>query len=1271
LDLGNAAPEVRRTVTIVFSDLKGSTALGEQLDQESLVEVLALYFDEMRLILESHGGVIEKIIGDAIFAVFGLGSGSENSALHAVSAAAECQNALAALNEQLERRWGVRLVNRTGIATGEVVIAAASAGGRLLIGDAVPLANKLEQSAPPMEILIAEATHRIVADHVTAAPFDAAAAGENSRRAAYRLISVGARAETAESRAQAPAAADTKVCSSCGMHNPTEFRRCGTCGADLSAKKSRETRKTVTIVFADVGALTRSGERLAPEALKDVMEQVFEIARQAVERHGGTLAKFIGDAVMAVFGLPVRREDDALRAVRSAIDLKVGLGKLAESLEREKAIRVDVAIGVNTGEVAAGHASVGRSLAIGDAVNVAARLEQAAPSNEILIGHLTYTLVRDFADAEEIAPLALKGKLQPVRAYKLLAVKSAVPARHRQQGAMVGREAEMALLSRVFESALADRACRMATLIGDAGVGKTRLTQEFLDSIGDRVRVLRGRCLPYGEGITFWPIVGVVGDAADIQESDHPELARDKIQALIGDNQVAERVAAAVGLLDAPFQVAELFWGIRRFFEILAARQPVAILFDDIHWAEPTFLDLIERLIAVTEDAPVMLLCTARQDILEKRSEWGEASGSSRVVLTRLSDADAARVIENLLGQAGLSERVRAKVVAAAEGNPLFVEQLVSMLIDSGMLRFANGRWEPTGDLSAISIPPTIHALLAARLDQLSDNERAVIEPASVIGLTFAQAALVALVDEDVRNEVPGHLHTLEQRQLVRLQTTAHEDALEHRFAHLMIRDATYAGLLKRARAQLHERFVAWSDEAYAASDRATEYEEILGYHLEQAHRYLSELGPLDGHGVALGIDASGRLASAGQRAFERGDLPATVNLLRRAADALPAGHAARPRLQYRFGFALREAGDYEAAAPVLETAIAGAAALKDHGLEATARLALVMGQYYVDPSKVEGRVEDRVQEAIRVLQDVADEEGLAQAWMAVANLRIMDNQWAAAAKAIESVVEHARKGGHRVIELRVAPQLAMCVEYGPTPAAEAIRICEGLIAKSGGDRRGEAIALRGLAHMHAMRGEFEAAREEYRRARTMLEELGWTFVAAIGSIVSGPIEMLAGDAVAAEAELRRDYDALDQMGERNYISTVAGYLAEALYRQGRFDESRRFADFSAEIAAPDDVMTQVLWRGVSAKLLARQGKVADAESLARQALELIRRSDDVIDDQANALMDLAEVLEIAGKRELAVIAVAEALRLYERKGNAVSAANARKFLSEGVAAKH
>ncbi|MDQ6811169.1 MAG: tetratricopeptide repeat protein, partial [Actinomycetota bacterium] len=427
---------------------------------------------------------------------------------------------------------------------------------------------------------------------------------------------------------------------------------------------------------------------------------------------------------------------------------------------------------------------------------------------------------------------------------------------------------------------------------------------------------------------------------------------------------------------------------------------------------------------------------------------------------------------------------------------------------------------------------------------------------------------------------------------------------------------------------------------------------------------YLSELGPLDEHCVALGIDASVRLASAGRRAFVRGDMPATANLLRRAAGLLPGGHAARPRLQFEFGLTLWETGEYAAATTALGAATAGAAACQDKGLETTARLELMMKQFYADPSKLEGRVEDRGWEGIGVLERVGDEEGLARAWLAMAGLRMVDRQWGAAAKAIEKVIEHARRAGNPVLERRAAPNRAICAEFGPTPVEEAIRICDELIARCGGDRKVEAISLRSLAHMHAMQGNFELARDEYRRAREMLEDLGWTFIAALGSIVSGTVEMLAGDPVTAEAEFRRDYETLDRLGDRNYICTIAGYLAEALYRQGRYDESATFAAFSADVAAPDDLATQVLWRGVSAKLRAREGQLEEAERLAREAVELCRREEDPIDDQANALMDLGLVLRMAGKEDEATLVGAEALDLYERKGNLVSAATAREFLA-------
>jgi len=521
LAAGSSLPEIRRTVTIVTSDLKGSTALGEKLDPESLREILTLYFDEMRQVFESHGGTIEKIIGDAIVAVFGLPTPRDDDALRAVRAAAETQSAAAALNGKLYVFGGEVSPSQADATTIPQIALQSHAvtivGEHILTGDVVQLANKLEQSAPPTEVLIGQSTYEVVADRVTVEQVDPVVPkGSKEPVSAYRLVSVKAKEATEAAWSPVGENPDAGICRNCSAENPVDFRHCGTCGALLTSKRSQETRKTVTIVFSDLKATTLDGEPLPPATLRDVMTRAFEESRQALARHGGTIEKFIGDAVMAVFGLPVRHEDDALRAVRAALEMRSGLSALAASMERDQGIHLGVNIGVNTGEVVAGEASLGQRLVTGDAVNVAARLEQAAASLEVLIGDATFALVRDMVETQEVEPLTLKGKAHPVRAYRLLAVQSvATAARH--EAPMVGRVEEMATLASVFHSVVSDRACRMVTLIGDAGVGKTRLTQEFVDSIGPSARIARGRCLPYGDGITFWPIVEVVREAAVIR----------------------------------------------------------------------------------------------------------------------------------------------------------------------------------------------------------------------------------------------------------------------------------------------------------------------------------------------------------------------------------------------------------------------------------------------------------------------------------------------------------------------------------------------------------------------------------------------------------------------------------------------------------------------------------------------------------------------------------------------------------------------------------
>ncbi len=517
--------------------------------------------------------------------------------------------------------------------------------------------------------------------------------------------------------------------------------------------------------------------------------------------------------------------------------------------------------------------------------------------------------------------------------------------------------------------------------------------------------------------------------------------------------------------------------------------------------------------------------------------------------------------------------------------------------------------------------------------------------------------ALELLVDGPVREALSVHLGALTVKQMIRPDPTG-EDAA-HRFGHILIRDMTYEGLLKRTRAELHERFVEWADEANRRSDRATEFEEILGYHLEQAHRYRAQLGPLDQHGIDVGIRASERLASAGERALARGDLPAAVNLLGRASELLPAGHARRPGLLFKLGEACMETGEYEVATGTLKAAQEAADELGLTALAARARLRALYIGYVVAAGDVGTPPEAAVRADIELFERLGDEAGLAEAWRFIMQLRLVEGQWAKVAEAVALVIEHAERAGDALMVSRMSAYQAGAAFMGPTPTPEVIALSEDLMSRSGGDRKTDAQILRILAHAHAMRGDFDLARNEYRKSRSDLEELGWTNQAALTSLDSAQVELLAGDAAAAEAELRKDFDTLDRLGERNFIATVAASLAEALYRQGKDEEAEAFVATSVEIADPDDIFTQFLWRQVRAKLWARRGALDEAIALANEAVELSRRSDEPI-SQANALQDLAEVLATARRPAEAEAARAQAIELYDQKGDLVASAAAR-----------
>ena len=1053
------------------------------------------------------------------------------------------------------------------------------------------------------------------------------------------------------------------VCPNCGEENPKRFRLCGFCGAELApGAPPQEVRKTVTIVFSDLKGSTSLAEKLDSESLREVMTRYFDGMREVLERHGGTVEKFIGDAIMAVFGLPKVHEDDALRAVRAAAEMQHTLVELNGELERDWGASLTTRTGVNTGEVVTGDPRAGQRLVLGDAVNVAARLEQAAGEMEVLLGELTYRLVRNAVQAEAVEPLELKGKSEPVPAYRLVSIG---PERAREPATfpLIGRDSELALLTRELARAVDDRACRLVTLLGDPGVGKSRLVGEFSAAVGAEADVFGGRCLAYGRGITFWPLAEALRQAAGIVDDDPPPAARAKLSAIVDDDDaVAERIASAFGLSEHQFLVDEVFWAVRRVLESLARRRPLVVVFDDIHWAEPTFLELIEHLVDTVRDAPLLVLCPARPVLLELRPSWAQRPKEVRLVLTPLSEADVALVLENLLGSPDIPDDARRRIVEAAEGNPLFAEQLLSMMVDEGLLQHDGGRWVAAGDLSRLSIPPTIQALLAARLDQLEREERLVLEAAAVVGQRFAQDAVQELVPDMAAEDVAAHLAALVRKQLVRPHGADIDGEQSFRFQHILVRDAAYQGILKRGRATLHERFVAWADRVNRLRDRESEFEEILGYHLEQAHGYLSELGPLDDHGRELGMRAAERLASPGRRAFARGDMPAAANLLRRAAALLPTNDRRRLGLLPSLGEALGEIGEFAWATVFLDEAVEGARAVEEPTLLARAELV----RHLVGSHSTEGwsqeEVVRRAELSIPAFEAAGDDGGLAQAYRLLAWAHGTACRYGEAAAAAERAVEHARLAGDERQRTHAASQYAVAAVEGPKPVLEAIERCEEIIEQVTEDRRSFGTVMGHLGCLEAMQGRFDRARELCSTGRLMLQDTGLSVVAASRSQDSCIVEMLAGDPAAAERDLRRDFDALTDMGEAYLLSTIAGELARAVYAQGRVGEAEELSRIAEQFSAADDVTSQALWRSVRAKALALRGDSDSALELAGEAVALLRATDALV-RQADALVDEAEVLGLLGRGGAARERLHEAIRLFERKGNVAAAEQARSAL--------
>ncbi len=1039
------------------------------------------------------------------------------------------------------------------------------------------------------------------------------------------------------------------VCPQCGRRNAGDARFCVACGTALAggAIAARAVRKVVTLLFVDLVESTAIGERLDPEAMRRVLGRWHDAMRTVIERHGGTIEKFVGDAVMAVFGIPVAHEDDALRAVRAATEMRVALAELNAELSRALGLRIESRIGVNTGEVVAGS---GETYVTGDAVNVAARLEQAGRGGEILLGEETFRLVEGTAVVEPVGELAVKGKSRPVRVYRLLAVLPEVPAFTRPTASpFVGRQQEVAALRLAFDRATADRSCRLATVLGPPGIGKSRLLRELVSSVRDRAHVVAGRCLPYGEGITYWPLVDIV----KLLGPGPPSSAiAELLRGADSGRRVAELVAAAVGGSEAPASTAETNWAVRRLLEALARARPLIVVLEDLHWAEPAFLDLVEYITAFSAGSPILLLGTARPELLDIRPGWATPGPSAQViVLEPLAGPDVEALLDGLPASGALPHRARARVLARAEGHPLFVEQLVALHAQEG-----------SPEEEAL-VPSTLRALLVARIDRLGRGERDVLERAAVQGRTFHRGAVAELLPEGERDAVDGRLLSLVRQDFVRPDRSELPGDDGFRFVHVLIRDAAYDSMPKERRAELHERYATWLGRV--SGDRAREYDEILGYHLEQAHRFRGELFAADERLGELAGRAAEPLATAGHRALRREDYLAARNLLARAASLLPRGTELNLELVPSLGEALMRTGALREAEAVFDEGLEDAVARGDERLEALVRLGRAQAALLIDPVRRWEDAADERERALALLERTGDEWGMALTLSDIAEGHFDRRRLAAGIASLRQALHHAEKAGDERLQAQIRWRLLGVLAAGSTPVTDAMAYARAVEAWATETQNHVAAARAWLARstLEAMRGRFDEARRLVDAGIGVLRELNPLQFAA-AAYFGFLVEMLAGSPEAAEETVRRGYESLERMGEGAYRSGHAGLLAHATYAQGRYDDARRYAETCRQLAAGDDLSSQVLWRGAEAKVRAQRGEHADAERL---AVEAVRTADRTIYHftRTGALLDLGEVRRAAGRPRPAAKAIGRALTLFEQKGNVVSADRARAALRE------
>lgn len=1003
-------------------------------------------------------------------------------------------------------------------------------------------------------------------------------------------------------------------------------------------------RRPVTVLCVALQLAPSLGVALDPEAHGVVNEHLASDLTAVLKRHGGKLAASDSEHLMGVFGVATVHEDDALRAARASLEAREALTAEAGVLQRHYGANLVYRSGLATGE-----ALVGGPGPLGFAGDVGVRavmLAEDAGPGEILISQQTQQLAAGAIETGSAGPdrLLLRSAHAGLRS---LAVRLDAP--------LVGRGEEMRRLEAAYERATRERLTMTVTVTGEAGLGKTRLVQEFAGRLGGEGHVLTGRCLPYGEGITFWPLQEVVRQAGS--GDDSPERIKALLDGEADAGGVAEQLHRALGPgYQGRTAAAEIFWAARRFLEALARHRPVLVVFEDMHWAEPTFLDLVESLALQPGRSPIAVVCIGRPELLDQRPAWAaEADRSFCIQLAPLGEDPAAALLDSLSAGQRIPPSTRERLIDTAGGNPLYLEQLAVSLSE-----------QSRSDIRP-ALPPTIEALLSARLQRLGPGASSVLARAAIVGKEFGEQAVRELLPVEARAPLSRNLRTLVAKGLVQRGPPSRIPAEEYSFRHILIQEAAYRAIPKSLRAELHHHHADWLEAAMSESFPGRS--EILGYHFEQSVRYRNELWPADSQSAALSFRAAAHLEKAGRAAHDRGDDVAAVNLLDRAAALLPGDDPALGRLYTSLGTALVEAGQFDRATATLDHAQRITAANGDERLHAHARVEGLLLHLRMNPDEAEMEIARALPELRREFEASRDDRGICRTLQLEAAPHWNHARSGPAEYAWLRAADYARKVNDRRQLADIFSWLASAALWGRTPAPEGIQRCKDYLDEIGNHPQGKAEILLNLAGLYAMQDDFAAAQATLNTAKSLLETLGPTMT-AIMTQPAALIAMLAGDPATAERYLRLEYDSLYQMGERQFLATTAATLARAIAAQGpnRYDEAIRLIAISREAAADEDLSAQAVGRGTYARILADRSRYREAEELARSAAALAAQSD-FLNDHADTLLELSHVLAAAGQVSEAHSAATQALDLYQRKGNLPGARESLRYLTQSAPA--